>query len=326
EQFVNRLYSMGLNDPLGIAISGESKPNIRHPKGKGYWSGTTIPWMSIGYGVEITPLQTLSFYATIANNGKRMRPYFVEAILDNGLMDKSFSPQVISPSICSNTTIDIVKDMLEGVVENGTARSIRNKQYKIAGKTGTNWIDYGTKTEDDRTKYQASFVGYFPADNPKYACIVVVNDPKENGSYGGDVAAPVFKAISDYVFTTDLELQKENRLEDLESPYSKDGSQEDLLAIFNTLEIPVTSADATAEWTLTYAKAEQVELKVRKISDDLVSNTMPNMVGMGLQDAIFLLENYGLKVNYLGKGSIKAQSIPKGNSIRKGQNITLELI
>ncbi len=326
EQFVNRLYSMGLNDPLGIAISGESKPNIRHPKGKGYWSGTTIPWMSIGYGVEITPLQTLSFYATIANGGKRMRPYFVEAILDNGLVDKSFSPQVISPSICSNTTIEIVKEMLEGVVESGTARNIRNKQYKIAGKTGTNWIDYGTKTEDDRTKYQASFVGYFPADNPKYACIVVVNDPKENGSYGGDVAAPVFKAISDYVFTTDLELQKENLLEDFESPYSKDGSQQDLLAVLSALGVPVESANESAEWTLTYAKEEQVELKVRNIADDLVRNTMPNIVGMGLQDAIFLLENYGLKVSYSGKGSIKGQSIPKGNSIRKGQNITLELI
>ena len=130
--------------------------------------------------------------------------FFVQAVLNDGLLDKSFSPQVISPSICSKTTIDVVQSMLEGVVTKGTAQNIRSREYKIAGKTGTNWIDYANKTDEDRTKYQASFVGYFPAENPKYACIVVVNDPKENGSYGGDVAAPVFKTIADYVYATDL--------------------------------------------------------------------------------------------------------------------------
>lgn len=324
-QFVDRLYSLGLNDPLGVAISGESKPNIRHPKGQGRWSGTTLPWMSIGYGVEITPLQTLSFYAAVANGGKRMRPYFVEAVLDNGIMDKQFSPQVISPSICSKTTIDVVMEMMERVVETGTARNIRSKQYKIAGKTGTNWIDYGKKTEDDRTKYQASFVGYFPADSPKYACIVVVNDPKENGSYGGEVAAPVFRLIADYVFTTDLSLQKEKVTEEVEMPYSKDGYQKDLLTVLEHLQVPVKSNDDYSDWALTYAQEEQVALKVRKITDDLKRNVMPNVVGMGVQDALFLLENYGLKVHYSGKGGIKGQSIPKGQSIRKGQKISLEL-
>ena len=142
EQFVNRLYSMGLDQPLGISISGESNPNIRHPQVKGNWSGTTLPWMSIGYGVEITPLQTLSFYAAIANGGMRMRPYFVQSVLNEGLLEKSFSPQVISPSICSKTTIDIVQSMLEGVVAEGTAQNIKSRAYKIAGKTGTNRIDY----------------------------------------------------------------------------------------------------------------------------------------------------------------------------------------
>ncbi len=326
EQFVNRLYSMGLNEPLGISISGESNPNIRHPhQVKDNWSGTTLPWMSIGYEVEITPLQTLSFYAAIANGGMRMRPYFVQAVLNEGLLDKSFSPQVISPSICSKTTISIVQSMLEGVVAEGTAQNIKSRVYKIAGKTGTNWIDYANKTEEDRTKYQASFVGYFPADKPKYACIVVVNDPKENGSYGGDVAAPVFKTIADYVYATDLLLHDEKQLADQSIPLSKDGFQSDLQLVFEELEVPIDSQE-DVEWALTYAKADQVELKARQIADDLQRNIMPNVVGMGLQDAVFLLENYGLNVKFSGKGSIKRQSIPKGKSIRKGQNITLQLI
>ena len=325
EQFVNRLYSMGLNEPLGISISGESNPNIRHPQLKDNWSGTTLPWMSIGYEVEITPLQTLSFYAAIANGGMRMRPYFVQAVLNEGLLDKSFSPQVISPSICSKTTINKVQSMLEGVVKEGTAQNIKSMAYKIAGKTGTNWIDYANKTEDDRTKYQDSFVGYYPADNPKYACIVVINDPKENGSYGGDVAAPVFKKIADYVYATDLLLHDEKQLADQRIPFSKDGFQGDLQLVFEQLEVPVKS-QKRVEWALTYAQADQVELKARNIADDLQRNIMPNVVGMGLQDAIFLLENYGLKVEFSGKGSVKGQSIPKGKSIRKGQNITLQLI
>lgn len=324
-QFVNRLYSMGLNDPLGISISGESKPNIRHPKDKGRWSGTTLPWMSIGYGVEITPLQTLSFYAAIANGGKKMRPYFVESVLDNGRVDKAFSPQVISPSICSKTTIDVVMQMMEGVVERGTAQNIRTRQYKIAGKTGTNWIDYGKKTEDDRTKYQASFVGYFPADKPKYACIVVVNDPKENGSYGGDVAAPVFRQIADYVYVTDLSLQQEVEQEEQETPFSKDGYQKDLQIVLEQLGVTTEIEDKHASWVLTNAKEEGVSLKTRNIEADLEKNIMPNVVGMSLQDAIYLLENYGLKVEYDGKGGIKKQSIEKGSPIRKGQQITLEL-
>ena len=260
EQFIDRLYSMGLNEPLGISISGESKPNIRHPK-NATWSGTSLPWMSIGYGIELTPLQTLSFYAAIANDGMRMRPYFVEAVLDNGLVDKRFYPQVLSPSICSMTTIKIVKSMLEGVIYQGTAQNIRSDEYKIAGKTGTNWIDYANKTDEDRTKYQASFVGYFPADEPKYACIVVLNDPKENGSYGGEVAAPVFKSIADYVYTTDFHLQQEIKQNKDSIPQSKDGFQQDLKTVLTKLKVGYES-QSEAPWSLTYATKDKVELKL----------------------------------------------------------------
>lgn len=324
EQFIDRLYSMGLNEPLGISISGESKPNIRHPK-NATWSGTSLPWMSIGYGIELTPLQTLSFYAAIANDGMRMRPYFVEAVLDNGLVDKRFYPQVLSPSICSMTTIKIVKSMLEGVIYQGTAQNIRSNEYKIAGKTGTNWIDYANKTDEDRTKYQASFVGYFPADEPKYACIVVLNDPKENGSYGGEVAAPVFKSIADYVYTTDFHLQQEIKQNKDSIPQSKDGFQQDLKTVLTKLNVGYVS-QSEAPWSLTYATKDKVELKVRHIQKDLQQNIMPNVVGMGLQDAIFLLENYGFVIECSGKGSIKRQSIPRGQSIYRGQKIKLDLI
>ena len=255
----------------------------------------------------------------------RMRPYFVEAVLDNGLVDKRFYPQVLSPSICSMTTIKIVKSMLEGVIYQGTAQNIRSDEYKIAGKTGTNWIDYANKTDEDRTKYQASFVGYFPADEPKYACIVVLNDPKENGSYGGEVAAPVFKSIADYVYTTDFHLQQEIKQNKDSIPQSKDGFQQDLKTVLTKLKVGYES-QSEAPWSLTYATKDKVELKVRYIQKDLQQNIMPNVVGMGLQDAIFLLENYGLVIECSGKGSIKRQSIPKGQSIYRGQKIKLDLI
>ena len=159
-QFVDRLYSMGINEPLGIALSGEVKPAIRHPKQSSNWSGTTLPWMSIGYGIKMTPLQILSFYAAIANDGQRMKPLFVKSIMANGITEKNFNPEVLNPSICSMTTIKKVKQMLEGVVENGTAKSIKSKQYKIAGKTGTAQLIIDGVYDNQR--HLASFVGYFP--------------------------------------------------------------------------------------------------------------------------------------------------------------------
>jgi len=217
---------------------------------------------------------------------------------------------------------------LEGVVESGTAKNIQSLQYRIAGKTGTNWIDYANKLEDDRPKYQASFVGYVPADNPTYSCIVVVNDPKENGSYGGEVAAPVFKAISDYVFITDLELHQQQILQDISIPKFMVGSSKDLLLISKELSIPVNekTSNLPSEWVYPSYTDTFVELNSSMIKDNLDNNAMPSIVGMALSDAMYILENYGFKVNVIGKGRITEQSIPQGNSIRKGQEITLKLI
>lgn len=323
-QFVDRIYSMGLNEPLDILISGESHPNIIHPKGnKGNWSGITLPWMSIGYEIEMTPLQILSFYAAIANNGKKMRPFFVKYIQENGKIEKEIKPQVINPSICSKTTIKIVKEMMLNVVENGTASNIKSNDYLIAGKTGTaQLIIDGTYSNE---RHQSSFVGYFPANQPKYACIVVVKDPKVNGSYGGDVAAPVFKELADYVYANDLLLiETENQFAN-KTPISKDGDKVKLQEIYSAIDINTNADEIESDWVLTYAKDDHIELKTRNIEGDFNKNKMPNLVGMPIQDVLFLLENYGLEVLFSGKGSVKKQSISKGSQIRKGQKIFLEL-
>ncbi len=201
--FVDRLYSMGLNDKVGIEIKGEGSPLIRYPGDK-YWSGISLPMMSHGYEVQQTPLQILTFYNAVANDGRMMKPRLVKEIRYHGQQVEEFSPRVLKSSICSKATIEKAHELLEGVVERGTATNLRNDTYKIAGKTGTAQIandKYGYK-QDGRVSYQASFVGYFPADNPVYSCIVVVNAPTNSIYYGNLVAGPVFKEIADKVYSS----------------------------------------------------------------------------------------------------------------------------
>jgi len=207
ERFVNRLKRMSLTEPLGVEIKGERAPYFKYP-GDTLWSGISLPQMSYGYEVEQTPLQILTFYNAVANKGKMMKPRFVKGIADHGKIIKEFDPEVINPSICSRSTIQKAKKMLEGVVENGTAQNLKNTNYKIAGKTGTAQIanqKYGYKYQS-HISYQASFVGYFPADKPKYSCIVVVNAPSSGVYYGNLVAGQVFKEIADKVYSTSIDL------------------------------------------------------------------------------------------------------------------------
>ncbi|MBN2520711.1 MAG: penicillin-binding protein 2, partial [Bacteroidales bacterium] len=206
-KFIDRLYSMNLNEKLGMEIKGEGDPLIKYPSDP-TWSGISLPWMSIGYELRLTPLQILTFYNAIANDGKMIKPRFVKGIMEHGEITRSFKMEVINHSICSKQTIIKVKELLEGVVENGTAQNLKNPNYKIAGKTGTAQIankKYGYN-HDKGVSYQASFVGYFPADNPKYSCIVVVNSPSRYIYYGNIVAGPVFKEIADKVYATSPEL------------------------------------------------------------------------------------------------------------------------
>ena len=198
EKFVDRLFNMGLNNSLNIEIKGEPRPKIPHPLDSD-WNGLSLPWMSYGYGVSLTPLQILSFYNAVANDGIMVKPTFLESSNKLGAIKKNtFKKQILNPSICSKETLSIVKKMLYDVVhhKNGTAKNIKSNNIKIAGKTGTAQVGYGT----DKVDYISSFVGYFPAENPKYSCIVVINKPNKNkGYYGSDVAAPVFKRIAEKI-------------------------------------------------------------------------------------------------------------------------------
>jgi cell division protein FtsI (penicillin-binding protein 3) len=323
--FVDRLYAMRLNEKLGVEIKGEGSPEIKYP-GDTYWSGISLPMMSHGYEVRMTPLQILSFYNAVANNGKIVKPRFVKEIRYHGEVVKTFKTEVLNPSICSKETIKKAVKMLEGVVENGTAKNLNNPNYRIAGKTGTAQIandKYGY-TFGSKVSYQASFVGFFPSDDPMYSCIVVVNSPSNSVYYGNLVAGPVFKEIADKVFATKIYLQKKNlgeNQEDFDSPYSKHGSKEDLKKVLSALDIRVEGAVDESEWVATIKKDTHVEFKELVLNSSLV----PNVLEMGLQDAIFILENYGLTVVVNGRGKVRKQSINPGTVIQPGQVIHLEM-
>ncbi|MDP4210446.1 MAG: penicillin-binding protein [Bacteroidota bacterium] len=325
-QFIDRIYGMKLNQKLNLEIRGEGTPEIKYPGDK-HWSGISLPWMSIGYEVKLAPIHTLTLYNAIANDGKMVKPRFVKAILYHGKTVKTFGPDVIESSICSNSTLEKVKEMLEGVVEEGTAKnlSMPNCKVKIAGKTGTAQIakqKFGYKSEDG-ISYQASFVGYFPADNPKYSCIVVVNSPSNSEYYGASVAGPVFKEIAEKVYATSLAMHPVLKpgKSPVDIPVSKAGKKQDLSYIFDKLDIEVTGNKNRTEWVTTSKKDKDVAFTSRTVTPSLV----PNVVDMGLRDALFLLENAGLKVVVKGRGRITAQSIMPGTRIKTGETIYLTL-
>jgi cell division protein FtsI (penicillin-binding protein 3) len=325
EKFVKGLKRMSLTEGLDLAIKGERPPYIKFPDDK-LWSGVSLAQMSYGYEVEQTPLQILTFYNAVANDGKMMKPRFVKGIADHGEMIKTFSPEVINSSICSRSTIKKAKMMLEGVVEKGTAQNLRNANYKIAGKTGTAQIankKYGYKY-NSQTSYQASFAGYFPADNPKYSCIVIVNAPSSGVYYGNLVAGQVFKEISDKVYATQFELHDEMKLarnEEQSIPYTRKGSRKELELVLDELDIPTEDLGVNSDWVITEKQKSAVRLHNRYITDNLV----PDVVGMGAKDALYILENMGLRVIIRGRGAVTSQSIGPGNRIQKGDKIYLKL-
>jgi cell division protein FtsI (penicillin-binding protein 3) len=323
ERFIDRLYKLQLNTPLNIEIPTPENPKIKTPKSYD-WSGTTLPWMSIGYEVSLTPLHVLAFYNAIANKGKMVKPIFVSAVNKNGKFIKANKPEVINPAICGRTNIEKIIPLMVDVVERGTAQNIKSNRYSIAGKTGTCQINYWKRKENESKSYKASFVGFFPAYNPRYSCIVVIHDPKENGFYGGIVAAPVFKEIADKAFAVDLNLHKAFLSENQNPiPYTKNGYTDDVQLVLNELEIPFESDNSS--WMIASSKPEKIQLKTRKIEEDLKNGFIPNLKGMGIQDVLFLLENNGLIVSFSGKGTIKKQSIEKGKQFRSGSKIILEL-
>jgi cell division protein FtsI (penicillin-binding protein 3) len=327
EQFIKRIYSFGLNTKLDLDIKGEGMPEIKYPGDK-LWSGISLPMIAHGYEVRLTPLQILAFYNAVANNGKLIRPRFIKELRNHGESIKTFEPEVIIPSICSMSTIRKARKMLEGVVERGTAMNLRDSVLKIAGKTGTAQIAQHKMgyRKDARISYQASFVGYFPADKPKYSCIVVVNAPSKDVYYGNLVAGPVFKEIAQKVFATSYELHDEiisghSHLK-ADGPQVKCGLWNEIEESTDELGIPVEEkSDKINNWVTASKNNENIEVYNRKIIDNLV----PDVSGMGAKDAVFLLEKAGLHVVINGFGKVKKQSVPPGTRTEKGSRIVISL-
>jgi len=319
QQFIDGLGKLGLRDTLGLDIIGEGVPKIKNATAKEGFSGVTLSSMAIGYEVEITPLQTLAFYNAVANNGKLMKPQFVKEVRRENEVIKSFEPIVLKEQIASKKNIELVKKALEGVVERGTAKNIKALGFKIAGKTGTAKIarhgSYNTN------KYQASFCGYFPADNPKYSCIVVIQGPTKN-IYGAVVSGTVFKEIADKIYANGLDNFNTVSEESTKMPYSKDGYKPALGKVMKRINVPVNDKSGDYDWVKTVTREDAVDFYTKKI----INNLMPNVVGMGLGDALYLLESKGLSVEFFGSGVVKTQSVAPGVRIVSGQLIKLELV
>ncbi len=321
--YINRLYSMSLNNKLGLEIAGEGRPMIKHPDSTGqYWSAISLPWISIGYELQITPLQTLTFYNAIANNGVMVKPMFVQEIRQAGRTIETFETEILNERICSQSTIDSARSLLEGVVIKGTATLLKNKHYKVAGKTGTAQIADGSQGYKKKL-YNASFVGYFPAENPKYSCIVVVNDPARGKYYGGSVAAPVFKEIADKVYATHLDIYQETEevIPETLLPPVMYGYHEDISWLCNDLDIPVAASSDYSEWVVNFREDDGIRFAPRVIREQQV----PNVKGMSARDAIFILEQLGMKTNISGHGKVRSQSVQPGSNVNQGQEITLRL-
>ena len=328
-QFLKRLRQFHLHEPTNIEIHGEKSPYLKSPDNeKDKWSGTTIPWMAIGYEMEITPLQLLTFYNAVANDGRMMKPYLVSEIRQFGNVVEAFSPIVIDEQIANSETIKKAKQLLEGVVENGTANNIKSVNYRIAGKTGTAQRNYSKIKKGEKLKYQASFAGYFPSNNPIYSCIVVINDPNKGQFYGSQVAAPVFKEISDRCFVKEtisqipINKRPKVKLSYRHLPSYSIGYKEDYSTVLSFLGLNYHKK-ASTDWTVMDIDSSAMVLKpIAEIPQKVV----PNVVGMGLRDAVFKLEEQGITVYVVnGKGKVVRQSVRPGVKARMGMRVYLTL-
>ena len=317
QNFLSYLKKFGFSDDFDFQIFGSSKPQIKNYSDS-TWSKVSLPWIAHGYELMLTPLHTLSFYNAIANGGYYIKPKIVNKIKNANSIIKEF--KTASPEkIATKNSINTMKLLLEGVVENGTADNIKHSNYKIAGKTGT-----AKKVLNGKyiNRYYTSFAGFFPSEDPKFSCIVVIDNPKKYRIYGSDVAAPVFKEIADKIFISDEKYFAEMKNEELKFsfPQIRSGFKKDLVYLSNNLALSNHSTNES-EWVRT----KLVDNSIYWERINLNKRYVPNVVGMTLKDAIFLLESRGLKVSFKGKGRVKYQNIPPGKLTKNFNSININL-
>ncbi|GAA4822833.1 penicillin-binding protein [Algivirga pacifica] len=317
ESFLEYLEKFHLTKPIAFQLDGVGRPNINRP-GDPLWSGCSLPWMSIGYELQLTPLQLTTFFNSVANNGKMIQPMLVKKVLDGNQVKEVFEPQILVDKVCSNKTLEILQNMLVGVVERGTAKGIYTTQYSIAGKTGTTKkLHNGRYTNN----HYASFCGYFPADDPKYTLFIAIDNPNGKDQHGGQVAAPVFKTISDMLYSRTMSYTLENVSEGYESlPYIQAGNYKDLSYLADEFDLN-QEALLEEEWTRTSVKGDTVFWGKNLHGPNVVADVR----GMTLKDAMYLLENQQLKVHFRGRGRVRKQSIAPGSRAVRGSHIYLTL-
>ena len=322
QKFVDGLKKLGITEPLHLQIAGEGKPNIKGPKER-YFAKTTLPWMSIGYETQVPPLNILTFYNAIANDGVMVRPKFVKAAVKDGQIVKEYPTEIIREKIASESTLEKIRTILEKVVSQGLAKPAGSKQFAVAGKTGTAQISQGAAgyTAGGR-KYLVSFCGYFPADAPKYSLIVSIQKPGLPAS-GGLMAGSVFSKIAERVFAKNLSYEMKNAVDSTSVfiPNVKSGELAETSYILNKLNVRTEGRTSKESW----GKASEDSIGVRLEQQALTAGIMPSVVGMGAKDAVYLLEKVGLRVNIAGVGKVTRQSIPSGHKFSKGQTVALQL-
>ena len=321
--FIAHLRQLKLDRATGIDLLGEATPIIKNPKSN-TWSATTIPWMAFGYEVLITPLQTLTLYNAVANNGKMMKPYLVSSIQESGISIKENQPTTVLENICSEPTLRKMKECLEGVCVDagGTgAKLFKNSFYKVAGKTGTALVANGKRGYADHI-YQSSFVGYFPAEHPKYTCIVVIkNKPFAKKFMGALVAGPVFKEVADKLMSADPDPSAAPALKKDSSQFYYAGATRDIKEVTKTVGLDYKDSAGKNEWSRLYASATGAVLNKEAVT----RQTVPDVKGMGLKDALYLLESANLRVAAKGRGKVTTQSIQPGSALQKNETIFIQL-
>jgi cell division protein FtsI (penicillin-binding protein 3) len=326
--FYNHLHHLRLDIPTGIDIVGAAKPFIKKPSSK-YWTKTTIPFMAHGYEELVTPLQLLMLYNAVANNGKMMQPYLVNSINEMGIEIKSFQPKVVLDKICSDETLGKLKDCLLAVIESehGTGHTLENNVYRLAGKTGTAVTAMDNRGYNKGAKiYQSAFMGYFPAENPQYTIAVVIQNSSESKlAYGGVVSGPVFKEVADKIYAEKIGSASLDRLQTgIDSSSSRFyGLKTDLDKILTTFNYSSTDSAFNGTWRSTVLRNNQAQLNTAYTVSPAAK--VPDVTGFGLKDAVYLLENMGLKVEAKGRGKVVYQSIAQNGDFHKGQSINLQL-